>query len=97
VATSSIYDDLDGFSLDARFGMEDVATLVFFWLMLKRQDLGDNKSGARINVTVDLRIIIFIYLVVHGHFLKGIHFTFAHGVIGSIIKEDHRALSCALK
>jgi hypothetical protein len=36
MATSSIYDDLDEFSLDACFGMEDVATLVFLLLMLKR-------------------------------------------------------------
>ena len=45
VATTSVDDDLDGPSIDAGLCVEDVASLVFFLLMLKSQDLGDNKSG----------------------------------------------------
>ena len=40
--TPSIDDDLDGSSIDAGLGVEYVASLVFFLLMLKSQDLGDN-------------------------------------------------------
>ena len=46
VATSAVDDDLDGMSWDARFRVEDVATLVLVLMLLKCQDLGDNKSGA---------------------------------------------------
>jgi hypothetical protein len=42
--------------LNTRFGMEDGAMLVFVMLLLKCQDLGDNKSGARIIVTKDLSV-----------------------------------------
>ena len=67
VATTSIDDDLDGPSIDADLGMEDMSSLVFFLLMLKSQDLGDNESGARIFVTKDLVIFIFNHLMVHSH------------------------------
>jgi hypothetical protein len=67
VATSAVDDDLDGTSLDTRFGMEDVATLIYVLMLLKCQDLGDNKSGARIIVTKDLIVFIFIHLSMHGH------------------------------
>ena len=43
--TSSIDDDLDGSSIDADLGVEYVASLVFFLVMLESQDFGDNKSG----------------------------------------------------
>ena len=39
------YDDLDGSSIDAGLGMKDVASLVFFLVMLEGQDFGDNKCG----------------------------------------------------
>ena len=45
MTTPSIDDDLDGPSIDAGLGMKDMASLVFFLLMLKSQDLGDNESG----------------------------------------------------
>ena len=95
--TSSIDDDLDGTSIDAGLGVEDVASLVFVLLMLKSQDFGDNESGARILITKDLIIFILVHAPVHGHLLKGFHFLFAHGVIGSIIVEDHGALVGALE
>ena len=91
MATPSINDDLDRPSIDAGLGAEDVASLVFVLLMLKSQDLGDNKSGARIFVTKDLIIFILIHLPVHGHLLKGFHFSFTHGVICTIVVEDHGA------
>ena len=43
--TPSIDDDLDGPSVDAGLGVEDMASLVFFLLMLKCQNFGDNESG----------------------------------------------------
>ena len=43
--TPSIDDDLYGLSIDAGLGVEYVASLVFFLVMLESQDLGDNKSG----------------------------------------------------
>ena len=43
--TPSIDDDLDVPSIDAGLGMKDMASLVFFLVMLESQDLGDNKSG----------------------------------------------------
>ena len=89
--------NLDGPSIDAGLCVEDVAYLVFFLLILKSQDLGDNKRGACIFVTKDLIIFIFVHFVVHGHFLKGFHFLFTHGVIGSVVIEDHGALVCALE
>src|SRR3989337_1454224 len=92
MATPSIDDDLDGPSIDVGLGVEDVASLVFFVLMLKCQDLGDNKSGARIFVTKDLIIFIFIHLPVHGHILEGFHFAFTRGVICTIAVEDHGVL-----
>ena len=97
MAASSIDDDLDGPSIDTGFGVEDVASLVFFLLMLKCQDFGDNESGARILITKDLIIFIFVHAPVHGRLLKGFHFLFTHGVIGSIIVEDHGALVGALE
>ena len=42
MTTSSIDDDLDGPSIDAGLGMKDMASLVFFLVMLKILDLGDN-------------------------------------------------------
>jgi hypothetical protein len=92
MTTSSIDDDLHGPSIDAGLGMEDMASLVFSLLMLKCQDLGDNKSGARIFVAKYLIIFIFVHLPVHGHILKGFHFAFTHGVICTIVVEDHGAL-----
>ena len=69
VATYSVDDDLHERSIGARFGVEDVATLVFVLLVLKCQDLGDNESGARIIVAKHLSIFIFINLTVHDHVL----------------------------
>ena len=92
MATSYVDDDLHGPSIDARLGVEDMASLVFVLLMLKCQDLGDNESGAQIFVAKDLIILILVHLSVHGHLLKGFHFLFTHGVIGSVIFEDHGAL-----
>ena len=46
MAIPSIDDDLDGSSIDGGLGVEYVASLVFFFLvMLKSQDLGDNENG----------------------------------------------------
>ena len=45
MTTPSIDDDLDGSSVDADLGVEYVASLVFFLVMLESQDLGDNHSG----------------------------------------------------
>ena len=45
MTTSSIDDDLDGSSIDAGLGVEYVASLVFFLLMLKSQDFGENERG----------------------------------------------------
>ena len=45
MATPSIDDDLDGSSIHADLGVKDMASLVFFLVMLESQDLGDNKSG----------------------------------------------------
>jgi hypothetical protein len=81
VATSAVDDDLDGMSLDTCFGMEDMATLVFVLLLLKCQDLGDNKSRARIIVAKHLIVFIFIHLSMHGHMLKCFHFFFTHRVV----------------
>src|SRR3954462_15772769 len=92
MATPSIDDDLDEPSIDAGLGMEDMASLVFLLLMLKSQDLGDNESGARIFVTQEFIIFIFVHLLVHGHLLKGFHFVFTHGVICTIIVKDHGVL-----
>ena len=79
MATPSINGDLDRPSIDAGLGVEDMASLVFVLLMLKSQDLGDNESGARIFITKDLIIFVFIvHLAVHGHLLKGFHFSFTH-------------------
>ena len=97
MATPSIDDDLDGPSIDAGLCVEDMASWIFVSLMLKSQDLGDNQSGTRVFVTKDLIIFIFIHLSVHGHFHKGFHFSFTHGVIGSVVVEDHGALVCTLK
>ena len=97
MATPSIDDDLHGPSIDVGLGLEDMASVIFFLLMLKSQDLGDNESGARIFVTKDLIIFILVHLPVHGHLLKGFHFLFTHGVIGSVVVEDHGALVCTLE
>ena len=45
MATPSIDDDFDGSSIDSGLGVEYVASLVFFLVMLESQDLGDNKGG----------------------------------------------------
>ena len=45
MTTPSIDDDLDKASIDAGLDMKDMASLVFFLVMLESQDLGDNKSG----------------------------------------------------
>ena len=45
MTTPSIDDDLDGASIDVGLGVKDMASLVFFLVMLESQDLGDNKSG----------------------------------------------------
>jgi hypothetical protein len=97
VATSSIDDDLHGTTVDARLGVEDMASLIFVLLVLKCQDLGDNDSGARIIVTKDLVIFNFIHLPVHGHMLKGFHSLFTHGVECAIIVGNHGALVVALE
>ena len=97
MATPSIDDDLDGPSIDAGLCVEDMASLVFVLLMLKSQILGDNKSGARIFITKDLIIFIFVHLPAHGHLVKGFRFLFTHGVIDFVVVEDHGALVGALK
>ena len=89
MTTTSIDDDLDRPSIDAGLCVEDVASLVFFLLMLKCQDFGDNKSGARIFITKDLIIFILVHVSVHGHLL------ITHGVICAVVVEDHGALVCA--
>ena len=45
MTTSSIDDELDESSIDAGLGVEYVASLVFFLVMLESQDFGDNKCG----------------------------------------------------
>ena len=45
MATTSVDDDLDGPSIDAGLGVEDVAPLVLFLVVLERQDLGDHERG----------------------------------------------------
>ena len=40
---------------------------------------------------------LIVHLAVHGHLLKGFHLLVTHGVIYSIIVEDHGALVCALE
>ena len=45
MTTPSIDDDLDGSSIDAGLGVEYVASLVLFLVMLESQDFGDNKCG----------------------------------------------------
>ena len=92
MTTPSIDDDLHRPSIDAGLGVEDMASLVFVLLMLKCQDLGDNESGARILITKDLIIFIVVHAPVDDHLLKGFHFLFTHGVIGSVVVEDHGAL-----
>ena len=97
MATPSVDDDLDGPSIDADLGVEDMAYLVFILLMLESQDFGDNESGARILITKGLIIFIFVHLPMHGHLPKGFHLLFTHGVIGSVVVEDHGVLFCTLK
>ena len=97
MATPSIDDDLDGPSIDAGLGVEDMASLVFVLLMLKSQDLGDNESGARILITNDLIIFMLVQAPVHGHLLKSFHLLITHGVIDSVVIEDHGALVGALE
>ena len=45
MTTPSIDDDLDRSSTDAGLGVEYVASLVLFLVMLESQDFGDNKCG----------------------------------------------------
>ena len=94
--TPFIDDDLDGPSIDAGLGVEDMASLVFFLLMLKSQDHGDNKRGAHIFITKDLIIFILVHATVHGHLLKSFHLLITHRVVGTIVIEDHGALVHAL-
>ena len=97
MASSAVDDELDKFPLEARFCVEDVATLVLVLLLLKSQNLGNNESGARIVVAKDLRIFIFIHLAVHGHLLDGVHFIFTHGIIGAVSIHDHSSYCWALE
>ena len=92
MTTPSIDDDLEGPSISAGLGVEDMTSLVFVMLMLKSQDFGDNESGARILITKYLIIFIFVHAPVHGLLLKGFHFVFTHGVIGVVVVEDHGTL-----
>ena len=95
MTTPSINDDLDGSSIDAGLGVEHMALLVFFLVMLEIQDFGDNKCGTRVFITKDLFFFI-VHLAVHGDLLEGFHFAFAHGVISAIVVEDHGSLVGAL-
>ena len=95
MATPSIDHDLDGPSIDAGLGVEYGASLVFFLVMLESQDFGDNKCGTWVFITKDLFFVI-VHLAVHGDLLKGFHFAFTHGVISSIVVEDHGSLVGAL-
>ena len=95
MATTSIDDNLDGSSIDAGLGVENVASLVFFLMMLESQDFGDNKCGTRVFITKDLFFFI-VHLAVHGDLLKCFHFAFTHGVISAIVIEDHGPLVGAL-
>ena len=88
---------LTDLSIDAGLCVEDVASLVFFLLMLKSQDLGDNESGARILITEDLIIFILVHLMVHGDVLDSFHLIFTHGVVRAIIIGDHGSLVDALE
>ena len=45
MATSSVDDDLHRTPVDAGLGVEDVAPLVLFLVVLEHQNLGDNKRG----------------------------------------------------
>jgi len=78
MATSSVDDDLHESSIDVSLGVEDMSSLVFVLLILKCQDLGDNKGGARILITKDSIIFILINAPVHGHLLNIFHFIFTH-------------------
>ena len=82
--------------MDAGLSVEDVASLVFLLLMLKSQDLGDKESRTCIFITKDLIIFIFVHAPVHGHLLKCFH-LFTHGIICTIVVEDHGALVGALE
>ena len=93
--TPSIDDDLDGSSIDAGLGVEYVASLVFFLVMLESQNLGDNKGGTRIFIAKDLFFFI-VHLAVHGDLLEGFHFAFSHVVISAIVVKDHGSLVGAL-
>ena len=95
VATTSIDDDLDGSSIDAGLGVEYVASLVFFVVMLESQDFGDNKCGTQVFITKDLFFFI-VHLAVHGYLLKCFHLTFTDVVISAIVIEDHGPLVGAL-
>ena len=66
-------------------------------LVLKCQDLENSESGDRNFVTKDLIIFIVIHLTVHVHVHKGFHFSFTHGVICTIVVEDHGALDGTLE
>ena len=44
MATPSVDDDFHGAPIDAGLGVEDVISLVFVLLVLKRQDLGEHES-----------------------------------------------------
>ena len=95
MTTPSIDDDLDGLAIDAGLGVEYVASLVFFLVMLESQDFGDNKCGTRIFITKYLFFFI-VHLAVHGDLLEGFRFAVAHGVISAIVVEDHGSLVGAL-
>ena len=78
MTTSSIDDNLDGASIDASLGMEDMTSLVIILLMLECQDLGDNEIGTRVIVAKHLMVFIFIHLALHSYMLKGFHLIVAH-------------------
>ena len=97
MATPAVDDDHDIFSLDARLGVEDVATLVLVFLLLESQNFGDNKSGARIVVAKDLQIFVFIHLAMYGHLLQSLHLVISHRVIGFVIICNHAVPSGVVK
>ena len=78
MTTSSIDDNLDGASIDAGLGMEDMTTLVVILLVLECQDLGDNEIGTQVIDTKHLMVFIFIHLTMHSYTLKGFHLIVAH-------------------
>ena len=83
VATSSIYDDFDGSSLNSRFVMQDVASLVFIFVVVEVSKYMEQKR-ARIIFAIELSIFNFFHLMMHSHIPQRFHCFFAHGVILAI-------------